>query len=132
MNVFNNTSWANGASNFSFYTHVAFVLKNNLSFPNSLVYIPAAEVVQQNNSWNLAVTVSSTDFVSLGYSGAAGPRNADGSLPAINFLKLAAGSDLIEKGVNVGLPYSGSAPDLGAYELDSSLPPPTGMRVVSQ
>src|SRR5437016_586929 len=59
MNVFNNTSWDNGTGNFSFYTHVAFVLKNNLSFPNSLVNISAAEVVQQSNSWNLAVTVAS-------------------------------------------------------------------------
>jgi hypothetical protein len=132
MNVFNNTSWANGASNFSFYSLIAFVLKNNLSFPNSLVYIPASQVVQQNNSWNLAVTVDSSDFVSLDYSGAAGPRNADGSLPAINFLKLAASSDLIGKGVNVGLPYSGSAPDLGAYEYGGSLPAPTGLKIVMQ
>ena len=130
MNLFNNTSWNNGVSNFSFYTHVAFVLKNNLSFPNSLVFISALEVLQQNNSWNLAVTVDSSDFLSLDYSGASGPRNVDGSLPTINFLRLAAGSDLIGKGVNVGLPYSGSAPDLGAYQ-HPALPAPTGLRIVS-
>jgi hypothetical protein len=28
-----------------------------------------------------------------------------------------AGSDLIDKGVDVGLPYTGSAPDLGAFEF---------------
>jgi hypothetical protein len=131
MNLFNNTSWDNGNRNFSFYTHVAFVLKNNLSFPNSLIFISASEVVQQNNSWNLAVTVDSLDFVSLDYSGATGPRDIDGSLPVINFLKLSAGSDLIGKGVNVGLPYNGSAPDLGAYEYGGSLPPPTDLRIVS-
>lgn len=130
MNVFNNTSWDNGGSNFSFYTHLAFVLKNNLSFPSSLIYIPALEVVQQNNSWNLAVTVDASDFVSLDYSGATGPRNADGTLPAISFLRLTATSDLIGKGVNVGLPYSGSAPDLGAYEYGGSLPAPTGLKIV--
>ena len=129
MNVFNNTSWDNGTGNFSFYTHVAFVLKNNLSFPKSFVYISAAEVVQQSNSWNLGVTVDASDFLSLDYSGAAGPRNADGSLPTINFLKLAAGSDLLNKGVDVGLPYSGSAPDLGAYDFAGSLPAPTGLRI---
>jgi hypothetical protein len=59
----------------------------------------------KNNSWNLTLTVDSSDFGSLDYSGAAGPRNVDGSLPTINFLKLAAGSDLIDKGVNVGIPY---------------------------
>ncbi len=131
MNVYNNTSWENGGRNFSFYDHVAFVLKNNLSFPSSAVYIPAAEVVQQNNSWNLPVTVDSSDFVSLDYTGAAGPRNADGSLPTIGFMKLAAGTDLIDKGVNVGLPFGGSAPDLGAYEYGGSLPAPTGLHVVS-
>jgi chitin-binding protein len=35
-------------------------------------------------------------------------------------LRLAAGSTLIDKGVNVGLPYSGSAPDLGAFETSTS------------
>ncbi len=131
MNVYNNTSWDNGGRNFSFYDHVAFVLKNNLSFPSSFVYIPATEVVQQNNSWNLAVTVDSSDFVSLDYSGAAGPRNADGSLPAISFFKLVASSDLIGKGVNVGLPYNGTAPDLGAYEYAGALPPPSNLVVVA-
>jgi hypothetical protein len=52
-------------------------------------------------------------------------------LPTINFLKLAAGSDLIEKGIDVGIPYSGSAPDLGAYEFGGSLLAPTNLRVVS-
>jgi len=44
------------------------------------------------------------------------PRKVDGSLPDITFGHLKAGSDLIDKGINVGLPYSGSAPDLGAFE----------------
>ena len=44
-------------------------------------------------------TITNADFVSLDYSGAPGPRNADGSLPTINFLRLAAGSDLIDKGI---------------------------------
>jgi hypothetical protein len=32
------------------------------------------------------------------------------------YLRLATGSTLIDKGTNVGLPYNGSAPDLGAFE----------------
>jgi hypothetical protein len=75
--------------------------------------------------------VDASQFVSLDYSGAAGPRNADGSLPTIGFLQLASGSNLIGKGVDVGLPYSGSAPDLGAYRL-STLPAPTNLQVVAQ
>jgi hypothetical protein len=45
------------------------------------------------------------------------PREPDGSLPANGFARLVAGSDLIDKGVDVGLPYTGSAPDLGAFEF---------------
>ena len=49
-------------------------------------------------------------------TGVDGPRLADGSLPDLDFLKLSPDSDLIDAGVNVGLPYNGSAPDLGAFE----------------
>ena len=34
----------------------------------------------------------------------------------VNFLRLAKGSDLIDKGEDVGLPFAGSAPDLGPFE----------------
>src|SRR5690606_32428278 len=38
-----------------------------------------------------------------------------------------AGSPLIDKGMDVGFPYSGSAPDIGAFEYSSKTtsPPPT-------
>ena len=49
-----------------------------------------------------------------------GPRQADGSVPNVNFLKLAAGSQMIDKGTDVGLPYAGQAPDLGAYEYGAA------------
>jgi len=53
---------------------------------------------------------------------AVGPRQADGSLPVIDFLKLAPGSHLIDAGVNVGLPYNGAAPDLGWFESGTAGP----------
>jgi hypothetical protein len=43
-------------------------------------------------------------------------RQSDGSLPETTLLHLASTSGLIDKGTNVGLTFSGSAPDLGAYE----------------
>jgi hypothetical protein len=46
----------------------------------------------------------------------ASARNADGSLPVLPFVRLAATSDLIDKGTNVGLPFAGAAPDLGCFE----------------
>ena len=40
------------------------------------------------------------------------------------YYKPRAGSPLIDKGTNVGLPFTGSAPDIGAYEYGSSTTPP--------
>ncbi|MFQ6036902.1 MAG: ankyrin repeat domain-containing protein [Sedimentisphaerales bacterium] len=45
-----------------------------------------------------------------------GQRNPDGSLPESDFLRLAPGSDAIDAGTDVGLPFVGKAPDLGAFE----------------
>lgn len=75
-------------------------------------------VVQATNSWLSPFTVTNADFASLDSLGVTGKRNADGSLPKLNFLRLSSGSDLIDAGTNVGLPFNGSAPDLGAYESE--------------
>src|SRR5205823_3298479 len=53
---------------------------------------------------------------------ALGPRQADGRLPSIDFLKLAPGRHLIDAGVDVGLPYNGLAPDVGWFESGSPAP----------
>ena len=63
--------------------------------------------------------LTADDFVSLDYSKNIGPRNADGSLPESDFLRLKNGSEMIDAGTDVGLPYSGKAPDLGAYEFNN-------------
>jgi hypothetical protein len=68
------------------------------------------------NSWTLQVDVSSDDFVSMDKAIGTMPRNADGSLPSM-LMRLAQGSDLIDRGEDVGLPFVGNAPDLGAYEF---------------
>jgi MYXO-CTERM domain-containing protein len=46
-----------------------------------------------------------------------GPRQPDGSLPNLDFLRLREGSPLIDKGTDVELEFAGAAPDLGALEL---------------
>ena len=58
--------------------------------------------------------------MSIESSGALGPRAADGSMPAVDFLKLVAGSQMIDKGTSVDLPFAGAAPDLGAYEYGAT------------
>ena len=91
------------------------VLRNNLAFGP----LPTANLTGTDdkfNSWDLPVQVSAADFQSISITGMDGPRQADGSLPIVAFLRLLPGSDLIDKGVDIGQPFTGAAPDLGAYE----------------
>ncbi|RYZ07464.1 MAG: pectate lyase [Myxococcales bacterium] len=88
-------------------------LRNNVSV-GAAGSIGSAD--QQNNSWTLQLTVTSADFQDLSVASGSAPRGADGALPSSEFLRLEPGSALIDAGVDVGLPYSGAAPDLGAFE----------------
>jgi hypothetical protein len=69
-----------------------------------------------NNYWTLSVTVTAGDFLSTDDTQMTQARQADGSLPKLTFMHLATNSDLKDVGLDVGLPYSGSAPDLGCFE----------------
>jgi MYXO-CTERM domain-containing protein len=70
------------------------------------------------------VCVPPTDTTS--FAGMASARQADGSLPVLPFLRLSATSELIAKGTNVGLPFSGSAPDLGCFDTALAFDPTDG------
>ncbi|HSU52433.1 MAG TPA: right-handed parallel beta-helix repeat-containing protein [Candidatus Dormibacteraeota bacterium] len=72
--------------------------------------------IVDHNSWQLAVTANAGDFMDITEAAAAAPRQADGSLP-LGFARLVSGSDLIDKGTDVGIPWNGAAPDLGAFEF---------------
>jgi len=72
--------------------------------------------LQEKNSWLAPFVVTLADFRSTDPAGATGPRKSDGSLPHIEYMHLATGSDLIDGGVDVGLPFVGTAPDLGCFE----------------
>ncbi len=76
--------------------------------------------VQATNSWMPPFVVTTADFQSIDTAGVRGPRQPDGSLPHLPFLRLAQGSDLIDGGTDIGLPFLGLAPDLGAFEYDPS------------
>jgi MYXO-CTERM domain-containing protein len=118
----------------------AHILRNNIGFPNKNAYMDASYGVDsQFNTWDLNITPKVSDFLSTtdpSVSGtgatiettspALGPRQADGSLPNVDFMKLAAGSQMIDKGTNVQLPFVGAAPDLGAYEYGATGGTPTG------
>jgi len=116
----NNTGWSN-PKNFMQYDMLnntdnnTYV--NNLSWDGGIDW--SGHGVADHNSWNLGNP--NPNFLSI-----------DPSSP--NFLKLSASSPAIDAGANVGLPYSGRAPDLGAYEYagsgDSKPPlPPEGLKV---
>jgi uncharacterized repeat protein (TIGR02059 family) len=95
--------------------------KNDVE-PPAWVHLTANTFIWWQYSYtqpNPAFTVSDDDFVSLDTAQLRWPRKPDGSLPDITFMKLKAGSDLIDKGSDLGLPYFGSAPDLGYSEYIS-------------
>jgi hypothetical protein len=74
--------------------------------------------IQEKNSWMSPFVVTAEDFLSLDPALAAAPRQTDGSLPKIDFMHLSSASDLIDAGVDLGMPFKGKAPDLGAFESD--------------
>ncbi|MBN1577273.1 MAG: right-handed parallel beta-helix repeat-containing protein [Chitinispirillaceae bacterium] len=119
-NWYNNTSYNNGAQ-FDMYSDSVLsgsnvhVLRNNVAFPKVIKNPGASDM--KFNTWNLNITPAADDFAGVSDSGWTGPRKPDGSLPDIPFMKLRSGSKLIDKGTDVGLPFTGEAPDLGAYEF---------------
>jgi hypothetical protein len=111
-------SFGNGY-NYMFEDSSNMQFKNNVSFGvrGSLDHELATGSVEQNNSWNIAtIKADAADFIDLTEESAKAQRNSDGSLPSNSFARLVNNSDLIDKGVDVGLPFKGVAPDLGAYE----------------
>lgn len=126
IHIYNNLSYKSGRFGFAAYNTISSdedelkrIFRNNIAYEsnNTDMYLaPNALYVHSNNTWDHTVTVTDDDFVSLDWTQLYRPRKADGSLPDITFGRLAASSDLINAGENVGLPFNGSAPDLGAFE----------------
>jgi hypothetical protein len=92
---------------------------NNVGYPNKNSNMGGVE--SANNSWDLSISEASAAFVSTMDTNCNGPRESDGSMPAAcTFLHLKSTSALIDKGKDVGLPFTGAAPDLGAYEFGAT------------
>ena len=132
VTVYNCTGVKNLEKNFKFNnptTGSIHVLRNNLSHLGSVTI--GTLIVNTYNSWN-GFTVTDADFASLDpnfppitdpntYTNANSigidqPRGPDGELPRLRFLRLASTSSLIDAGIDVGEPFEGDAPDLGAFE----------------
>ncbi len=144
IDFLNNTAFNNPA-NYDMRTGTGASSSHKLR--NNVAVMPGRDIVSftggsdDANSWTLPVQVSADDFASLDVKLALTPREADGSLPNVPLARLVAGSDLVDRGEDVGLAYIGAAPDLGAYELgaepagnpsdagmpDSSMPDASGL-----
>jgi hypothetical protein len=126
IDFFNNTAFDNPA-NYDMRIPTGGAMSSH-ELRNNIALMPGRDIVSFNggsddfNSWSLPVDVTAADFTGTDKAQALLPRQADGSLPNVAFLHLVAGSDLIDRGEDVGLPFVGSKPDLGAYEL-GAVPP---------
>jgi Pel9A-like, right handed beta helix region/Secretion system C-terminal sorting domain len=121
MTLYNCTGYGNG-TNYS--VSQALNTGKTLTVKNCLSLGPYGSIgsfaVQETNSWMPPFVVTNDDFISIDTAGVHAPRNFDGSLPPITFMHLAEGSDLIDAGTDVGLPFNGNAPDLGCFETEGT------------
>ncbi|AWI07866.1 hypothetical protein CKA38_00080 [Ereboglobus luteus] len=100
------------------------VIRNNLSHGNPLNRILSNLADTGNTMDHNAIPTAAepaqladTEFESVDFTQLTTlPRKANGDLPDITFLKPKLGSALIDAGIDVGLPYAGLAPDIGAHE----------------
>jgi Right handed beta helix region/Secretion system C-terminal sorting domain len=98
---------------------IGLTVPGKTTVTSSFTILPS--VLQATNSWSSGFTVANADFLSVDPTPAFGPRNADGSLPNITFMHLTQTSTLRNRGVDVGLSFNGTAPDLGAFETTENV-----------
>ncbi|TLX75682.1 hypothetical protein E9993_08980 [Labilibacter sediminis] len=132
MEVFNNTSAFNGLYGSSGHGFTILnssgtdeeelrrVFRNNVAYKNTtsdINHTSSALFTHSHNTWNTSnETLTDDDFISIDTTGISGPRKADGSLPDLDFMKHHGEAKIVDRGINVGLPYHGDAPDIGFHE----------------
>mgnify|MGYP006275270843 CR=1 FL=1 len=123
------TAWGN-RTNFQF-KKAAHVVENSASFAPTRSKSGVefdADVVCRGNSWQpdpnpkkkgkYISSLAADAFTGLDAALAAADRAPEGGLPANGLARPAAGSGMIDAGVDLGLPFSGTAPDIGAIEVE--------------
>jgi hypothetical protein len=127
LTVDNNISYKNVKANFNLNHNTTnapitgyHVVRNNVTLSGGSGDAFTSGSTLQSNSWQVITSpaVSTSDLISVDVSLAYGPRQSDGSLPAIDLLHpVAPGGRLLDKGIIIsGDVYYGTAPDLGAFE----------------
>lgn len=88
-----------------------------------------------NGNSNNVVSSAANTTQTNNSKGTAPGINSSGNRPDPYYRPSSATSNLVDAGINVGLPYSGSAPPIGAYEYSSTstatLSAPSNLRVVN-
>ena len=122
----NNTAYLNG-TNFNMLCRnetgdvpgFGHRMKNNLGYKGrtEVSNLDAAAGDVSGNYFNLPVKAEDKDFAGLDVAELIKPRQANGDLPEMAFLHLVRDSSLTDQGTDVGLPFAGKAPDLGAFEF---------------
>jgi hypothetical protein len=124
---FNNTAYQN-ATNFNMLGRLAdnttevdgygHKLRNNLAYKargKETENFDPAKNDASNDSFDMNLQISDADFVNLDASELLRPRQPNGDLPVIGFLHPAKQSVFKGKGVDIGFPFQGTAPNLGAW-----------------
>lgn len=121
--VYNNTIWSNSVGINLWDYNLSHIIRNNAVFGNTVNYSGGdySNSTRDHNSYHttwqpLGIITSTNDFITMDTTGVSSERQSNGDLPNINFLKLKNTSLLINSGIDVGIHYIGSAPDIGAFE----------------
>lgn len=128
-NWYNNSAYRNGG-NYNMLNRLkdtaqdvpgfGHVMYNNLGYKGGkeILQLDISKCTLSNNYFYMNLTATEADFISLDEKLLTAPRKPDGSLPDTGFMQLQPGSQFIDKGKDIGFPYKGKAPDLGAFERD--------------
>ena len=120
MRVDQNAAWANHSRNFNLNhgtNTTPHIVRNNLSIAGASGDFFRSGTLATNNSWQVVSPPANVaDLQSIDVSVAIGPRQPDGSLPAWPLFRPVPGGRLVDKGIEIGEPFYGAAPDLGAFE----------------
>lgn len=117
--LYNCASHSNGTNlSFGGTNPVASLVVKNCAVPGTAGSLIGDVTDITHNSWQDGLICNDLDFYSVAMEQLIGPRKPNGDLPDILYLHLTSGSDLINKGMDVGIPFKATAPDLGAFESD--------------
>ncbi|MBA4053524.1 MAG: hypothetical protein C0490_02320, partial [Marivirga sp.] len=144
VNIYNNTTETVGAATVNFIEFNNGGVGENINIKNNLVinsntsyaWYPNRFISLEKASSIKNLQVSNNLFYKLPIGTIPGtytnnltidPKiTGSGARPTPYYLPL-PGSPLIDAGVNVGLPFQGAAPDIGAHEFFSTAPPPANI-----